>query len=184
MTQSRQSSKKTKAQCLSDSQLQSQSKVRTKTQTQINSRYQLQKMVIDDIPEVMVIEKQVQSHPWTKGIFKDCMRVGYLCWVCREDGKSLVGYLIQSIAAEEMHILNVCIHPDKQRMNLGTLLVEQAEAFGKHGLAKTVFLEVRPKNIAAIRLYQKLDYEQVGLRKNYYPTDSGREDAIVMKKCL
>ncbi len=175
MTHSPQSSDQTK--------LPSQPQPETHTHTK-KSRYQLQKMVADDIPEVMAIEKQVQSHPWTKGIFKDCLRVGYLCWVCREEGKNLVGYLIQSIAAEEMHILNVCIHPDKQRMNLGTLLVQQAEEFGQRGSAKTVFLEVRPKNIAAIRLYQKLGYEQVGLRKDYYPADRGREDAVVMKKRL
>ena len=161
-----------------------QPKTQSKMDSNTESRFQLQRMVAGDIPEGMAIEKQVQSHPWTKGIFKDCLRVGYLCWVCREEGAGLVGYLVQSIAVEEMHILNVCIHPDKQRRNLGTLLVQQAETFGRQGSAKKAFLEVRPGNIAAIRLYQKLGYQQVGLRKNYYPTESGREDAVVMNKRL
>ncbi len=92
--------------------------------------------------------------------------------------------MIQSIAADEMHILNVCIRPDRQRMNLGTLLVQHAEAIALKREVQTSFLEVRPSNIAAIRLYQKLGYGQVGVRKNYYPAEKGREDGIVMSKEL
>ncbi len=148
------------------------------------SRFQLIPMTLLDIPEIMAIEERVQMQPWTSGIFKDCLRVGYLCWVCKENNTELVGYLIQSIAAEEMHILNVCIHPNKQRMNLGTLLVQHAESLALRRNTHTSFLEVRPSNIAAIRLYQKLGYEKIGLRKNYYPVEGGREDGIVMSKKL
>ncbi|MEE9351700.1 MAG: ribosomal protein S18-alanine N-acetyltransferase [Thiotrichaceae bacterium] len=148
------------------------------------SRFQLVPMTLLDIPEIMAIEEKVQEQPWTNGIFKDCLRVGYLCWVCKENNTDLVGYLIQSIAAEEMHILNVCIRPDKQRMNLGTLLVEHAESLAIKKVAHTSFLEVRPSNIAAIRLYLKLGYEKIGVRKNYYPVEGGREDGIVMSKKL
>ncbi|MEE9302486.1 MAG: ribosomal protein S18-alanine N-acetyltransferase [Thiotrichaceae bacterium] len=166
------------------------------------SRFQLMPMTLMDIPEVMAIESIVQEQPWTEGIFKDCLRVGYLCWACKENSpqghaqnssqsninnKKLIGYLIQSIAVDEMHILNVCIHPDKQRMNLGTQLVQHAEriALKKNKKTHTSILEVRPSNIAAIRLYQKLGYQQIGLRKNYYPAKEGvREDGIVMSKQL
>ena len=146
-------------------------------------RFQLMLMTHQDIPEVMEIEETVQAHPWSSGIFKDCMRVGYSCWVCKENSE-LVGYLVQSIAAQEMHLLNVCIHPDKQRMNLGTLLIQHAEQFAVKKEARTSYLEVRPGNVAAIRLYMKIGYEKIGLRKNYYPTKNGREDAIVMSKQL
>ncbi len=149
---------------------------------QRKDRFQLSFMIPADVPEVIQIETAVQSHPWSPGIFQDCIRVGYTCWVCRENNTTIVGYLIQSIAAEEMHILNVCIHPDWQRMNLGTLLVQQAEEAGKKKNANISYLEVRPGNTPAIRLYQKLGYKKIGIRKNYYPTDSGREDAIVMSK--
>ncbi len=149
-----------------------------------NNRFQLSFMTPGDVPEVIQIENKVQSHPWTVGIFRDCIRVGYTCWVCRENHNTIVGYLVQSIAAEEMHILNICVHPDWQRRNLGTLLVQQAEDAGRQGNAKTSYLEVRPGNVAAIRLYQKLGYKKIGIRKNYYPTDNGREDAVVMSRCL
>lgn len=149
-----------------------------------NNRFQLSFMTPEDIPEVMQIENKVQAHPWTAGIFRDCIRVGYTCWVCRENYNTIVGYLIQSIAVEEVHILNICIDPAWQRMNLGTLLVQQAEETGQRLHAKKSFLEVRPGNTPAIRLYQKLGYRQVGIRKNYYPTKNGREDAIVMSRNL
>ncbi len=146
------------------------------------SQFQLQPMTYEDIQEVMVIETNVQSQPWSSGIFKDCIRVGYSCWVCKENNDQLVGYLIQSIAAEEMHILNVCIHPHWQRRNLGTLLVQHAETIALKEKVRSSFLEVRQSNLPAIRLYQKEGYKKIGIRKDYYPITNGREDAIVMSK--
>lgn len=149
-----------------------------------HNRFLLKPMKIIDLPDVLTIEEQVQSHPWTAGIFEDCIRVGYLCWVCKENATEVVGYLIQSIAIEEMHLLNVCIHPDKQRMSLGTLLVQHSEQVARQANAKKAFLEVRPHNIAAIHLYKKLGYLQIGVRRDYYKSKDGREDAIVMSKQL
>lgn len=147
------------------------------------SEFQVSPMTAEDVPQILAIEEKVYSHPWTDTIFKDCLRVGYTCWVCKKDNHT-VGYLILSIAVEEMHILNLCIHPDQQRMNLGTLMIQQAEKLARQNNAEKSFLEVRPSNVGAIRLYQKQGYEQIGLRKDYYPANDGREDAIVMCKAL
>ncbi|CAA6817666.1 MAG: Ribosomal-protein-S18p-alanine acetyltransferase (EC [uncultured Thiotrichaceae bacterium] len=143
----------------------------------------LRALQTSDIPIVMEIELRAYPHPWTDGIFNDCLRVGYSCWVY-EHQDTIIGYLILSLVVDEMHILNICIDPKYQAQGLGKQLLEEAEAIGQEKTAKEVFLEVRPSNTAALLLYQDFGYNQIGLRKNYYPATNGREDAIVMAKTL
>ena len=151
--------------------------------TDDHPKFEVMRMDVADVEEVLTIEQSVCSHPWTSNIFKDCIRVGYHCWVCKEQSQT-VGYMIFSTAVEEMHILNIAIHPEWQRMNLGTLLLQQAEEQARNSNTLKSFLEVRSSNKAAIRLYLKQGYEEIGLRKGYYPSHEGREDAIVMSKSL
>lgn len=136
-----------------------------------------------DIPSIMEIELRAYPHPWTEGIFSDCLRVGYSCWVY-EQQDTIIGYLILSLVIDELHILNICIDPMYQKQGLGKMLLNEAEAIGLEKAAKEVFLEVRPSNKTALFLYQDFGYNQIGLRKNYYPAIGGREDAIVMAKTL
>lgn len=143
----------------------------------------LRPMLASDISTVIGIELRAYPHPWTEGIFHDCLRVGYSCWVY-EYRDSIIGYLILSLVIDEMHILNICIDPDYQNQGLGKLLLREAEAISQEKSAKEVFLEVRPSNKAALLLYQDFGYNQIGLRKDYYPANNGREDAILMAKTL
>ncbi|MCK5727538.1 MAG: ribosomal protein S18-alanine N-acetyltransferase [Thiotrichaceae bacterium] len=135
-----------------------------------------------DINDVIFIEEQVYTHPWTRGIFHDCLKVDYDCYVLKSATQQVVAYLIIAIAVEEMHILNLCVHPDYQGKHLGSQLVEKSHRMALIQKVKQCFLEVRPSNKIAIALYSNYGYQRVGLRKNYYPSESGREDAIVMKK--
>lgn len=136
-----------------------------------------------DIPQIMAIEVIAYPEPWTEGIFNDCLRVGYSCWSLKQtDTDSLLGYLIITIAADEMHILNICIDPKKQGMKLGTTLLKQAIKLGEAMRITSCFLEVRPSNKTAVYLYLNNNFKKVGVRKNYYPHKKGREDAIVMKR--
>ncbi len=136
-----------------------------------------------DIPDVMAIESRAYPYPWTAGIFADCLRVGYSCWVCRE-GERLSGYAILSYGAGEAHLLNLCVAPEEQGRGLGAILlrhvIRQAERLG----AEAVFLEVRPSNTPALRLYYRAGFNQVGRRKGYYPAEGGREDALVLSRRL
>lgn len=141
-------------------------------------------MTSDDIEEIITIENSVYTHPWTQGIFHDCLKVAYDCYVLKNTQDKIVAYLIISIAANEMHILNICIHPDYQGRHLGSQLVEKCHQLALQKKTKQCFLEVRPSNKIAIKLYTNHGYQQVGIRKNYYPTLEGREDGIVMKKIL
>jgi ribosomal-protein-alanine N-acetyltransferase len=113
-------------------------------------------------------------------VFRDCLRAGYICRVAEIDHR-LVGYGILSVGAGEAHILNVCVRAEYRCRGLGRRLVTAMFDLGRAYGASDLFLEVRPSNATAIRLYQSLGLAQVGLRRGYYQAADGREDAIVMR---
>lgn len=142
-------------------------------------------MVAADVPAVEAIEKQAYPavQAWSEGIFRDCLRVGYLCQVLEVDAEP-AGYGILSIAADEAHLLNVCVAPGRQGRGLGRLLVEHFLDLADRYKAHTVYLEVRPSNTPARALYKSLGFRRIGVRKCYYPAAPGepREDAIQLAR--
>ena len=140
-------------------------------------------MQLTDLPDVLRNERRGYTHPWTEGIFRDCLGNGQECWLllCSDQN---VGHGILSVAAGESHLLNVCVHPDFQGHGFGRILVEHLLERARKGEASTIFLEVRPSNVAACELYDKLGFNEVGIRENYYPSNVGREDALVLAKEL
>ncbi|MDH5572520.1 MAG: ribosomal protein S18-alanine N-acetyltransferase [Gammaproteobacteria bacterium] len=138
-----------------------------------------QSMLMDDIDEIMEIENRVYPFPWTAGIFRDCLRVGYLCWVYRQEGE-LKSYGVMSMGVGEAHILTVCVKPEAQGQGYGRRMMQHLLDFAGTHHAKKAFLEVRLANDVAIGLYKSMGFQEVGLRKDYYPSENGREDALVM----
>ena len=136
-----------------------------------------------DLAAVAGLEAAVYPFPWTLGIFRDCLRAGYCC-VVLEGNASLRGYGVMSVAADEAHLLNICIHPEWQRCGLGrellTWLTTEALMLG----ARRMYLEVRPSNLAALALYHKAGFRRIGLRRRYYRAADGREDAVVLERRL
>ena len=134
-----------------------------------------------DIAQVLRIERASYAFPWTEGIFRDCLRVNYTGRVA-EIGIVTVGYGILSVAAGEAHLLNLCVADAYRCRGIGRrLLAHLLLAAGDAG-AKEAFLEARPSNTSAIRLYQSLGFTQIGMRRGYYQAVDGREDAIVLKR--
>jgi len=137
-------------------------------------------MTPSDLPAVSAVERASYQFPWSEGIFRDCLRVGYLCRVAELDGE-IVAYGVVAMGAGEAHILNLCVRCDLRGRSVGRqmlmLVLERARQAGM----ETVFLEVRPSNPHAIALYQSVGFVQVGLRKGYYQAEGGREDALVLK---
>ena len=136
-----------------------------------------------DVPLIVAIERAAYQFPWSEGIFRDCLRVGYVCRVV-DVGGELAGYGIMSVGAGEAHILNVCIRDEYRCRGLARkillFLLDRARTAGMY----EAFLEVRPSNIAAARLYHSLGFEQVGVRRGYYQATVGREDAAVLRRIL
>lgn len=133
----------------------------------------------EDIADVMLIEQQMYSYPWSEGIFRDCLNVGYSNWAFIKD-EQFIGYAILSIAVSEAHILNICLDPAFKGKGLGRKFLQEVLAVAKKKNAESVFLEVRPSNKVAVNLYKKVGFKQIGQRKNYYPAENGKEDAIVL----
>jgi len=137
-------------------------------------------MHISDVEKVIRIERAAYPYPWTVGNFNDSLDSGYSCWLAEIDHQP-AGYWIMMLAAGEGHILNCCVAPDWQGRGFGRLLVEHLiDTARSHG-TECLFLEVRPSNTAAVFLYQRLGFETIALRRNYYPADQGSEDALVMR---
>jgi len=142
-------------------------------------RTALRPMREDDLDEVMRIEQQAYPFPWTAGIFRDCLRAAYPARVLHA-GDDLIGYGVLSIAADEAHILNVCIDPREQGRGHGRRLLRGLVSIARGQGAQRIFLEVRPSNLHAIALYHDEGFNEIGRRPRYYPAHEGREDAIVM----
>ncbi len=134
-----------------------------------------------DIPDVVRVERASYVFPWTEGIFRDCLRVNYVCRVV-EVGVTIVGHGVMSVAAAEAHLLNICVDEAYRCRGIGGRMLQHLlQAAGAAG-ASEAFLEARPSNLSAIRLYQSLGFVQVGIRRGYYQAIGGREDAIVLKR--
>lgn len=139
----------------------------------------LRRMQQEDVEGVMIIENMVVEFPWTPSIFSDCIRVGYGCWVLSEEDE-ILGYGLVSVSANEGHVLNICIHKEKQRLGLGERMMRHLIKEAQRQYCDSIYLEVRVSNFSAIALYKKLGFTQIGERKDYYPAQEGREDALVL----
>jgi [ribosomal protein S18]-alanine N-acetyltransferase len=147
---------------------------------QIASATTYARMSERELDEVAEIERAVHAHPWTRGNFADSLAAGYHCWVARRDDV-LVGYGVVVIAADEAHLLNLSVAPGWQRRGIGTELARFCVKLSRDYGAEKIYLEVRPSNAAARALYSRHGFTEIGLRRDYYPAGSGREDAIVME---
>lgn len=131
-----------------------------------------------DTPSLLEIENLTQFSPWSIETFERCWQAGYKGWVLEKDQK-IIGFLIVSFQAGEIHILNLCIHPQFQRQGFGQKLIKHLFSITKSQGGGVIFLEVRKFNKNAIALYKKMNFVQIGERKNYYDSPKGREDALV-----
>lgn len=143
----------------------------------------LRSMTAADLEAVHAIEERAYEFPWSLGIFQDCLRVGYRCWVYLH-GERIVGYGVMSLAVGEAHILNLCVDPYYQGKGLGRRLLRRLLNLGREGGADTLFLEVRLSNLGAKSLYLSEGFNEIGRRPGYYPAANGREDALVLARAL
>lgn len=143
----------------------------------------LRPMREDDLDRIMAIEHAAYEFPWTLGIFRDCLRFGYICMVF-EDDKDILGYGLLSVGAGECHLLNICVAPCYQGQGYGSKLIALLLDVARVRSAHMAFLEVRVSNKAALHVYTKMGFNELGVRKNYYPAHAGREDAILLARSL
>ena len=140
-------------------------------------------MQTDDLSKVLEIERNSYPYPWTRMIFSDCLHAGYSCWVAERSGV-VEGYGVVTVAAGESHLLNICIRPESTRQGIGAKLLRHLVHVARRHDADVIFLEVRPSNKGAIKLYQNEGFNELGRRRDYYPTAQGREDALIFARTL
>jgi ribosomal-protein-alanine N-acetyltransferase len=143
----------------------------------------LRPMGDDDVAEVARLEAVSYAFPWSDGIFRDSLRVGYQCSVL-ELGVVLAGYTVLTTGARESHLLNLCVRESFRCRGLGSRLLRNLFQQAIAADARIMFLETRPSNQSALRLYLANGFTQIGVRRAYYQAAGGREDAIVMRKDL
>ncbi|MDO8702393.1 MAG: ribosomal protein S18-alanine N-acetyltransferase [Undibacterium sp.] len=138
-----------------------------------------------DVDEILAVEEQVYSHPWTRGNFLDSMYSGHAVYGLRNKLQNLSGYFILMPVVDEMHLLNLAVAADFQRQGIARILLDKMNAYAVEQNVSSILLEVRLSNQRAIDVYQRYGFVEIGRRKAYYPAiDSAREDAIVMRKEL
>lgn len=136
-------------------------------------------MTVDDLDQVMLLELACFSVPWTREAFEKELTENKLArYIVIEEDGTIIGYGGVWYIMDEGHITNVAIHPEYRKRGLGKLLVTAMKDQAKEEKIHHLTLEVRASNIAAIKLYQGMGFESVGVRPKYY-TDN-QEDALIM----
>ena len=161
-----------------------ESRARSQAISTLQQTHTIRPMTQEDIDAVVDIERRVQSHPWTEGNFRDALKAGYDAWVvCHAD--QIVAFSLQLMAPDVAHLLLIGVRPDWQSKGIGGGLLAWGEERLLQQQLDSQLLEVRPSNTGAIAFYRRWGYEQIGVRKGYYPDGRGRsEDAWVLQKAV
>lgn len=140
------------------------------------------------VPSVLVIEQESHSHPWSVKNFEDSITSGYWTYVFKEkksSNEALIGHMVFMPGVDELHLLNITVSQAYRREHVAWRAMKAIEPLAIERDLTKIFLEVRMSNDAAIALYKDLGYENLAIRKDYYPAENGRrEDALIMSKNL
>jgi len=133
-----------------------------------------------DLDAVCDLETRAYEFPWSRAIIGGCTTVPYRIWLGFRSGESThVSQAFLSITLDEAHILNVSVEPSLQGQGFGGQMLNHLIEDAREQGARQMFLEVRESNRAAMQMYLNHGFNEVGRRRNYYPTAVGREDALV-----
>lgn len=145
----------------------------------------MRRMEEDDLFEVHAIERASFPNPWHLSTFRGEIHnhpISSSYVIVHRREKKIIGYIIYWHIKDEVQISNIAVHPDFRRMGVGESIMRQVLFQLEKGGSKFISLEVRPSNMTAIKLYHKLGFDILGIRKNYYRNPP--EHAVVMVKYL
>lgn len=139
-------------------------------------------MAADHVAQVAELERLCFADPWSENSVASELQNPLSLWLVALDGDTVAGYIGSQTVLDESDMMNVAVHPDYRRQGIAeTLVLELAQCLKAKGSC-CLTLEVRASNEPAKKLYEKLGFEQVGCRKNYYRNP--KEDALILKKSL
>jgi ribosomal-protein-alanine N-acetyltransferase len=137
-------------------------------------------MQAQDMADVLAIEQSANEFPWDKKSFEDSLKTGHEAWVFYEQTDDIVGFVIVQRVLDEAHLLNICVKPTAQGRGLGKGIVQHVIDYANSISAVIILLEVRRSNERAQQLYLQSGFNEMSVRKGYYPAKQAREDAILM----
>lgn len=142
-------------------------------------------MTQKDVPIVANIAQSVMPFAWIQQSFYDCLTPDYHAFVIAQGeqglANQLLGFIVVLNQVGESQLLTMGLRQKYQRQGLGRQLLSHVISLAKQQRLTCMWLEVRASNQAAIALYASVGFNQVSVRRSYYPANDGREDAIVMK---
>ena len=136
-----------------------------------------------DLETAFAIEQRSHAFPWTEKTFSSNQGERYLNYQLTV-GELMAGFAITQVVLDEATLFNLAVDPAFQRQGIGRELLEHVIVELESRGIQTLWLEVRASNRPAIALYEQLDFNEVSVRRNYYPTADGKEDAIIMALTL
>lgn len=138
-------------------------------------------MTTAQLDAVMAIEVSAYAFPWSRGNFIDSIAAHYPARLLYSAAGDLLGYFVAMLGVDEMHLLNITVAPGVQGQGHARFLITALLDLCRAHAARELWLEVRETNVRARRIYERMGFAQVGMRKAYYPAAAGRrEDAVVM----
>ena len=144
------------------------------------NHYHLANLTQESVPEIFEIERKSHRHPMSESNIASCFgRLYHNIGIYQSN--QLVGFAIVHQVVDEATLMDICITPEVQGLGLGKALMDEVVNASKARHAMVLQLEVRASNSNAIELYKKANFTETGCRIDYYPTDSGREDAVLME---
>lgn len=150
----------------------------------------LHDMQADDLDAVLAIEVAGQDFPWTPGNFRDSLEHAattgsHHAEVVRDATGKMLAFIVLSFVLDEAHLLNISVHPAFRGRGIARALLHHAQELASARHSDTLFLEVRPSNTVALALYHSMGFNEIGLRRNYYPLRAGgHEDGLMMALVL
>ena len=145
---------------------------------QLYSNYSIAKITISEILPIYNIELSCYPNPWTKNnLIDEISNVLGFNWCIKNNDNEILGYIFSYIVEDEMFITNICVHPKHHNKKIATYLLKNIISKVLITAVKKVFLEVREKNLIAIKLYSSNGFTVDCVRRNFY-TDG--ESAIMM----
>ena len=146
--------------------------------------WRVRPMRAEDLDRVHANERAVYAFPWSRGNFADSLSAGYDAWVF-ENADGMVGYAIVMWLPDEVHLLNISVDASRQGRGYGRAMLRWLYRNAAGRGARSILLEVRPSNLPARSLYLSEGFEQIGVRRRYYPAPGdAREDALVLRRML
>jgi len=137
-------------------------------------------MLKTDLIDVLSIEKAANQFPWSLKNFKDSLQANHHATVFINEDNTIQAYVVVQTVMDEIHLLNICVKPEFQGKGLGRSALNYVINYAEKNSAAVILLEVRSSNQRAQQLYLQSGFNEMSVRAGYYPSQQGREDAVLM----